>query len=1075
MKLINWHYITDSTIDFNGSSLITGDNGSGKSTILDALQYVLTGGKSRFNNAAHDKANRDLIGYVRCKTGKDSKQYERTGDVTAHVAIEFFEEKKKKSFILGVVIDSSSDLNTPKHLFYRIENKKISDELFLRGNTPRNISDFKVNIKSFEHRLFNTIGETQRDFGHRYGALNNRFFELLPKALAFKPIDNVKDFVYSYILDTKEVNIEYLKENVRTYLEFDKILQDIKLKLVRLTKIDLIYSELLRIVENIRVQEYIILRTSKEVEEKKLQNKIIEEKNSRDLYKKGMTKELTQKEELDRDKTTSDELHTSLLKNDSYQMINSLGNQIKDLGNEYSRISLREKEFDKNLAKEIDRAKNLYNQSISVKGIEDFISTSKDLMNSGAINNFSKVSINIEDEYKAMNDESVNKRAELKIKKTSEVSKLSEIEKEIRLLESKKLVYDDNILILQKAISLGIKNELGKDIEPKIICELLHIKDSSWRNAVEGYMNTQRFNLIVDPQYFDIALGIYERVKNDKHIHSVGLLNTQKLNAFDSCTQDSLAYLVTSNNKYAKQYINMILGKVIRCDNAGNLKNFQRSITNTCMVYQNNTARQINPSIYKKPYIGEEAYKEQLKQKNVERVDCKNTISEFSKKIDILDNTLELLSGLRLEYLRENCTIKLEAYDKSNELKDKKEQLERIDKSTIIQLRFELDVVKDKIAKASKQLDLLIRENIELSVKTKNLSKEISIYEEISTEATDIFISFKENNMDIIVRAKEKFLETTKLRNLESVKASFIITKKGYQTQEDNKNKELSEAQRDYNRDFHFGAAEGTSGMKSFQNEYRQLKDSKVIEYEEKIKVAREKAEEQFKEHFVSKLQENILSAQGEFKKLNNALKGITFGEDEYKFAYMESKDNKKFYNMIMDDTNFGGFTLFTSSFMDKHKEAIDELFERITIDDEQSQKTLEKFTDYRTYMDYDIKIHHLDGSTSSFSKVCREKSGGETQTPYYVAIAASFVQLYNGTHQDESIGVILFDEAFDKMDENRIESMMNFLNKLNLQVIIAAPPQKIESIAGHVGTTLVISREDTFSWVEALYINEKL
>lgn len=176
-----------------------------------------------------------------------------------------------------------------------------------------------------------------------------------------------------------------------------------------------------------------------------------------------------------------------------------------------------------------------------------------------------------------------------------------------------------------------------------------------------------------------------------------------------------------------------------------------------------------------------------------------------------------------------------------------------------------------------------------------------------------------------------------------------------------------------------------------------------------------------------------------------------------------------------MDDTNFGGFTLFTSSFMDKHKEAIDELFERITIDDEQSQKTLEKFTDYRTYMDYDIKIHHSNGSTSSFSKVCREKSGGETQTPYYVAIAASFVQLYNGTHQEESIGVILFDEAFDKMDENRIESMMSFLNKLNLQVIIAAPPQKIESIAGHVGTTLVISREDTFSWVEALYINEKI
>lgn len=1075
MKLINWHYITDATIDFNGSSLITGDNGSGKSTILDALQYVLTGGKSRFNNAAHEKANRDLIGYVRCKTGKDNKQYERTGDVTAHVAIEFYEEKKKKSFILGAVIDSSSDLNTPKRLFYRIENKKICDDLFLKGNTPRNISDFKVNIKSFEHRLFNTMVETQRDFGHRYGALNNRFFDLLPKALAFKPIDNVKDFVYSYILDTKEVNIEYLKENVRTYLEFDKILQDIKNKMVRLSKIDLIYNDLLRIVENIRVQDYIIHRASKEIEEKKLQNKILEEKNISDLYKKGMAKETMQSEELDRDKATADELHRSLLSNDTYQMINSLKNQINVLDNEYRKIIANEKEFDGNLAKEIERAKNLYNQSIIIKGFEDFISSSKDLMNTATINSFSKAAIDIEEEYKAMNSVAVNKRAELNVKKGSEVRRLSDIEKDIQLLESKKLVYEENILLLQKSISLGIKNELGKDIEPKIICELLHIKDASWRNAVEGYMNTQRFNLIVDPQYFDIALTIYERVKNNKNIHSVGLLNTQKLDDFDSCDEDSLAYLITSDNKYAKQYINMILGKVIRCDKVEDLKKFQRAITNTCMVYQNNTARQINPTIYKKPYIGEDAYKEQLKQKIVERDECRFIVTELNKEIEKLSCTVNLLAGIRLEYLRENCTIKLEAYNKNKELQDKNLQLERIDKSSLIQLNFELDMVKKKNLISSEQLKLLVRENVRLSVQIENLKKEIILCVEQSIEATNIFVEFEEKNMDIIDRAKDRFIDATKVRDFESVRNSFLNAKKGYVTQEENKTKELSEVQRDYNRDFHFGAAEGVTGMKTFQNEYRLLKDSKVIEYEEKIKVSRQKAEEQFKEHFVSKLQENILSAQGEFKKLNNALKGITFGEDEYKFQYMESKDNKKFYNMIMDDTNFGGFTLFTSSFMDKHKEAIDELFERITIDDEQSQKTLEKFTDYRTYMDYDIKIHHSNGSTSSFSKVCREKSGGETQTPYYVAIAASFVQLYNGTHQEESIGVILFDEAFDKMDENRIESMMSFLNKLNLQVIIAAPPQKIESIAGHVGTTLVISREDTFSWVEALYINEKI
>lgn len=263
--------------------------------------------------------------------------------------------------------------------------------------------------------------------------------------------------------------------------------------------------------------------------------------------------------------------------------------------------------------------------------------------------------------------------------------------------------------------------------------------------------------------------------------------------------------------------------------------------------------------------------------------------------------------------------------------------------------------------------------------------------------------------------------------------------------------------------------------MGDFQREYKSLKESKVIEYEEKIRGARERAEEEFKEHFLAKLQENVIQAQNEFKRINEALKGIKFGEDEYKFQYMACKEYDKFYKMIMDDTNLGGFTLFTGAYREKHKEAMDELFERITIDDENSRKALEKFTDYRTFMDYDIKIGHGNGTTSSFSKVCREKSGGETQTPYYVAIAASFVQLYNSSHMEEAVGLILFDEAFDKMDENRIESMMNFLNKLKLQVIIAAPPQKVESISPHVGATMIVFREDKFSFVEALYQNEKL
>ena len=109
MKLINWHRFEDCTIDFGASTLISGENGAGKSTLLDAIQFVITCSANSFNKAAHENGKRKLTGYVRCKTGRESKPYERTGQITAHIALEFYEESKDRNFIVGAVIDSASE------------------------------------------------------------------------------------------------------------------------------------------------------------------------------------------------------------------------------------------------------------------------------------------------------------------------------------------------------------------------------------------------------------------------------------------------------------------------------------------------------------------------------------------------------------------------------------------------------------------------------------------------------------------------------------------------------------------------------------------------------------------------------------------------------------------------------------------------------------------------------------------------------------------------------------------------------------------------------------------------------
>ena len=227
MKLINWHRFTNCMIEFGSSTLISGENGAGKSTLLDAIQFVIGCSANSFNKAAHENGKRKLTGYIRCKTGKENKPYERTGELSAHVALEFYEESRERYFIIGAVVDSASE-GQETVVRYLIDDKQMAEEMFLDGNRIRSIAEFRAAHADGIAQWCNTQKDARKMVLARFGRIENKFFSLIPKALAFRPINDIKDFVYSYVLDAKEVNIDILRENVRTYQDLERTLDSVK-------------------------------------------------------------------------------------------------------------------------------------------------------------------------------------------------------------------------------------------------------------------------------------------------------------------------------------------------------------------------------------------------------------------------------------------------------------------------------------------------------------------------------------------------------------------------------------------------------------------------------------------------------------------------------------------------------------------------------------------------------------------------------------------------------------------------------------------------------------------------------
>lgn len=1064
VQLINWHYFENERISFHGSTLVSGENTAGKSTILDAIQLVLTTNTRKFNVAANEKGNRNLKGYVRCKIGNVGEAYLRKNAVPANVALEFYEEKGDRYFVIGVHMLSADEESQVVTRWY-VEECRLEDLSFMADGHAALADEFRVKNKKITY--IDQKNAAQDRFKRRLGNLDDKFFDIIPKSLAFKPMDNVKEFINKFVLSEERVDVASLRENIETLSELEGILAVSRRQQEALERILEKFEEIEEKERGILVNDILLglaNRDAARLEAEELEKSIRLNSQALESNRENVLEAEKQLTALN-DQIMA--IQIDIRSNDSNRLREQAQNRIDAL-----KRDIEGKKSDR--AKLEDQIRHLTNYLSDLAKLEcrpitrreaELLGEAEERGDGGEYGGKAQIVERLESfagkELRELQEQGTMLKSEMK-----QISReIEECQERLKNLEKRLLPYPEYVRKLKELVE---KEFARRGIRSSVyfLSELLEITDSAWCNAIEGYFHTQKFYLVVEPEHYQAALEVYDR--NRRNIHTAGIINTRKLPLGQEVDPDSLAAVVKSENRYAKAYANYILGRVKRCADIHELEQHAIAMTQECMLYQGYVVRHLNPKDYENPFIGQNAYRVQIG--NVKRQIEEKTQkrSGLREQVRLYEAVRESAANVNLEMLKLYLHVPEALRELQEQLVQANAELKEAESDpTLIELNIKLAEKETEHGEREKEKNALNKETVRLEDMIERQRQAADVKKQEYDTKRELLERQADEEGLAYRDAEEKYRQNRRSKQPKNIAENYaprraqlcnererLLSGKGG----------LYELQMRFNQEFAVDFVTGLTGISAYREAHHKLKSVEIVRYEEKLMRAKEDCEQIFRSDFLSKMKENIESARNEFRSLNKALDSIYYGDDSYRFKISFDKNKEGLYKMITSENNQEGINLWTSAFEAEYREEMSDLFDKLMTRDDNGQKIVEEYTDYRSYLDYDIEIHKRDGSVQRFSDIYGEKSGSETQVPYYVAIAASFYQLYR---YGNSVRIMLLDEAFDKMDDERIQSMMDFFNGLGLQVILATPPAKIEVIGEKVGTVLTAIRVGQSSIVE--------
>lgn len=1083
LHLINWHNFQDDIIDFKNITYLLGVNAVGKTTIMDAIRYCLTTNKD-FNTAGNKKSGRTLLGSVHQKQRAEDS-YLRPGHTVSYIGIEFLDENINKNFVITVRVESETPKQDLKGVYqdwyitkpgYSLDDIPFFTQV-KDGRKPTSRDAFKLENKGMD-RASNQADARRRicrmlGIGESDSPIGKKFNEVFHMGTSLEDIKDIREFIYTYILPEPEVNIDFLQKDMRELERLQEILQEAQDRELLLAEINEKIIEAKVRLSKVKVNEILVAYANYQGNvEEQYENKRLKLEWTASIN--ILTEKLAGLSEKER--KASDLLYEAKRAaeddTENKEML-SLEQENKENEKEYERLKGEAAIFTDISEKLSSLKKKLNTIGFSCDWI--ISDEAQDITVDERIAEIKKAAEILG------NLEEIIKNHDAKIR--TEIGNLSSqakvLEDKIKNLEAGVMCYPEEATFVRDKIN-GELGEQSKKADAKLLCELLYMIDDSWQDAVESYLNTQRFNIIVAPENYLIAKKVFISL-GDK-VKGIGLIDTRKIGDIQY-GEEGVSFLgdkVESENIYAKRYARFVMRDVVCCDSADTLEQYGKSVTKDRLRFQNFCLQRMGR---KEHFIGVDAIEKQLSRAKKELVSIQGQLGELDANKKSFDEVYcdynKFTAGNNFALLEKYIDSKHQAKAIGIRIDEINAQINEFKKNPILLAMY------DRVSECEKNVSEIQGEITDIKAKKQNLETSVKDAEQAITELEATVSQMKMAYEDIVREYPEYASDVEKKYQDErrTKKASSIAYNFGNRATQDSiafnnyLNQQLIPLQQKYTATYTCDYPEGIDGAGRYQQEYLSLQNIELERHKEELAQAQVRCKDRFRKEVLFRMKDDILRARQQFKQINRVMENLEYGEESYRFGIDKSKDKELgiFYDIIMDkdnqqidqDNEIMAF-LAEANKSEVFESQIEDFMSRIMMDVEEhakenltgkrsGAKSMGMYVDYRTYLDYDIIVKNsVTEIEVPLSKVSGEGSGGENQAPFYVAICASLLQIYE-QNPDGCMRLILLDEAFNNMTSDRIEPMMNMFKKLNLQLVLIATAEKATSILPYCDITYSI------------------